>query len=101
MEAIINECKMLMHEIKFEYSNQMYQRITDDKKFEKVPKRIWELWYSNEEHAIAICNLDSLFLKVISGEESVHYMHESLSRLRDELANEFALLKKESIKKGE
>lgn len=95
MEAIEKECiKELIHEIKLEYSNQMYQQITGDMHFENVPQRLWELWYSDENHRLALCNLDSYYLKFLSGEESIDSMYDAVCKLKEALAEEFKLLEK-------
>lgn len=95
MKAITNESiKELMYEIKFEYSNQMYQRITGDMHFVSVPKKIWTLWYSDVNHSLALCNLDSYYLTVLSGEVSSKDMYDAVCRLKEALAEEFKLLEK-------
>ena len=90
-----DQLKQMIHEIKLQYSNQMYQKISGDTFFKNVPQKLWKLWYSDEDHSLAICNLDNLFLKLKNGEEDTERVREKVSCLRCALAHEFELLIKQ------
>ena len=93
--------KGLIHEINLQYSNRMYQLVSGDMSIDNVPQKLWELWYSNENHELAVCNLDALYKSVQAGEEETESAYEKIIALRDALAHEFELLDKANITKGE
>ena len=94
------EVKDLMCKIKTEYGNHAYQQISGDTHFTNVPETLWKLWYSDGSYKLAICNMDTYFRKVLSGEKKVESVYKDIYELKEALANEFELLKKENIMKG-
>lgn len=100
---MINKDKLeeVIYEIKLQYSNRVYQSISDDVFLENVPQRLWELWYSNGNNELAVCNLDALYIRVKAGEEEIKNAYEKIMALKDALAHEFELIDKANITKGE
>lgn len=96
-----NKLKELIHEINLQYSNRMYQSVSGDMFFESVPQKLWELWYSNENHELSVCNLDALYIRVQAGEEEIESAYEKIIALKDAFAHEFELIDKANIMKGE
>lgn len=96
-----SELKELIYEIKLNYSNRMYQLASGDKFLDNVPQNLWELWYSDGNHKLAVCYLDVLFKRVQSGEEEIESAYEKIIVLKDALAHEFELIDKANITKGE
>ena len=93
--------KELIHIIKLQYNNRMYQLASGDMFLENVPQRLWELWYSNGNNELAVCNLDALYIRVKAGEEEIKNAYEKIIALKDALAHEFELIDKANITKGE
>lgn len=100
---MINKSKLkkLIHEIKLQYSNRMYQSVSGDMFLENAPQKLWELWYSNGNHELAVCNLDALYIKVQAGKEEIESAYEKIIALKDALAHEYELIDKANITKGE
>lgn len=93
--------KRNMGEIACFFSNQQYQHISQDFHFERVPEALWKLWYSDENHAIAICNMDIFYSRSLHGQISEEEFISQISELIDALVREFELLIKANMWKGE
>ncbi|WP_027206544.1 hypothetical protein [Butyrivibrio fibrisolvens] len=82
----------LMENIKSEYKNQKYQRISGDRGLKFVPEALWKLWYSDGNHNIALCNMEDFYLRYRNNELSEEEMLDLLRSLKEALAYEFELV---------
>ena len=92
-----DKLKELIHEINLQYSNWMYQSVSDDKFLDNVPQKRQELWYSNGNHELAVCNLDALYKRGQAGEEEIESAYENSFKRR--FAHEFEHIDKANITK--
>lgn len=80
---------MIINKTFSDYGNREYMRITGDIYMKEVPPTLWELWYGDGSHSIALSNIEFHFLRAKNGEEDMALFCENLSELRCDLANEF------------
>lgn len=96
--------KSIMTEIKAKYGNTGYIRISNDRFLNKVPPRLYELWYSRH-NAMSIATIDnyyhSIYEKVSPDPKAESIFLKELIILRDELIKEFDCVKKDNRKESE
>lgn len=74
------------------YSNQEYQMLSGDRFFEHVPDALMRLWYSDEDHSMAVCNMLSYYNRYQDGAIPEPEFDVMLTGLDAALAHEFAIL---------
>ena len=91
----------IITEIALTYNAQQYQRISKDIMFDNVPNELRILWYSDGSGRMSISNVGHYFDLFKREEISDIEMIKMLADLKDALAQEFELIHKANIKKGE
>lgn len=89
----IENIKEIRVQILSNFSNTMYSRISGDKYFERIPESLYKLWYSDENHSFAVCNMDQYINKCINGEMDAHELYDMMQNLLKKFEYEFSLLK--------
>ena len=92
-----NKIISLMNEIKYQYGNDAYVGVTNDKYFREVPTTIKRHWYSLDE--LSISTLDTYYHRMFDASYPTYTEGKFLSEiidLRNALSREFSKLEAKS-----